>query len=78
MGTIDARDRKERDILLQLRDVFRQNEEGTALCVNLLLSDKTLVKKIRAYAKMSGYESEYEDRDGYFEIRIYGTSCRCG
>jgi hypothetical protein len=78
MGAIDARELKERDILLQLRDIFRQNEEGTSLCVNLLVADKSLLKKIRAYTKMSGYESECHDRDGYFEIRIFGTSCRCG
>jgi hypothetical protein len=78
MGTIDARELKERDILLQLRDMFRQNEEATEMCVNLLVADKSLVKKIRAFVKMSGYESEVQEKDGNFEIRIFGTSCRCG
>jgi len=68
----------EKELLTQLRDIFRHNDVATEMCVNLLVADKSLLKKIRAFVKMSGYESEVNDKEGGFEIHIFGTSCRCG
>ncbi|MEJ2324905.1 MAG: hypothetical protein P8Y77_08995 [Nitrospirota bacterium] len=74
---IDGRNSDDKEIILRLREIFR-TQGGGQLYVNVAVSNKGLVKKIRAFAKMSGYDTECHDRDGYLEVRIFGSSCRCG
>ncbi len=74
---IDGRTLGDKEIILKLREIFR-TQGGEQLRVNVAVSDRGLAKKIRAFAKMSGYDTECHDKDGYFEVRISGSSCRCG
>ncbi|MGD2079612.1 MAG: hypothetical protein PVJ36_00590 [Nitrospirota bacterium] len=74
---IDARDLGEKEVILRLREIFK-TRGGEQLRVDIAVSGRGLANKIRAFAKMSGYDVECHDRDGYLEVRISGSSCRCG
>ncbi|MEJ2684220.1 MAG: hypothetical protein P8Z71_07480 [Candidatus Sulfobium sp.] len=73
---IDAREIELLDLLLQLKDLFAA-QCGLEVNVDVLVGDFRDSKKISAFAAMSGCQTEIQERDGCYLVRITGSIC-CG
>jgi hypothetical protein len=74
--TIDAREIELLDLFLQLKEIFAA-QCGLEVSVDVLVGNFHDSKKIATFAAMSGCQTETQERDGCYVVRITGSIC-CG
>jgi hypothetical protein len=74
---IDGRQLEERKLLMKLRDAFASRED-LDVSVDVLLPDRALVSRVRAFSSMTGFSTVVEERAEHVVVHITGGSCRCG
>jgi hypothetical protein len=74
---IDARDMEPRALYLRLKELFAENRTCD-VCIKVLLATQADAKKARAFVEMSGFSTYIEEGEGHYNLRITGSSCRCG
>lgn len=47
-------------------------------CIDILVSDKRLMNRLKSFAAMSGYQAAHEEKEGYQLLHLTGGSCGCG
>jgi hypothetical protein len=50
---------------------------GREVSVEVFLSSSGETKRLRAFVSMSGCQTEVEEKEGYYVVRITGSVC-CG
>jgi hypothetical protein len=73
---IDGRDSEMFDLFLQLKEIFAA-QCGLEVRVDVLVENFHDSKRIATFAAMSGCQTETQEREGCYVVRITGSIC-CG
>ena len=74
---LDGRSRGEKEVLLDLRDIFREHAEKE-IVLDVLLSEPDLMKRVRSFCAMSQLSTTLTEEEGHFVVAVRGAPCRCG
>lgn len=73
--TIDARKgRDARELFHKLKDILAK-EIGKEVIIEVMVATNDIAKKVRAFAEMSGCQTEIEEKEGYYIARVTGYPC---
>jgi len=74
---LDGRSLEEKEVLLRLRDIFREHAEQE-ISLDVLLADEQLTRRVRAFCAMSQLATSVTKKNGLFAVAVRGRPCRCG
>jgi hypothetical protein len=74
---IDGRNQSLKELLLALRDALK-TQTGQEVSIELLVDKGCDIKTVKAFLRMSGCETEIEERGEGRVMRITGGCCSCG
>ncbi len=74
---IDGRSHGERELLLELRDLFREHAEED-IEFTVLVRDRARAQRVKAFSKFSQLSAEVHDEGDHAAVIISGSPCRCG
>jgi len=75
--SFDGRAVAERDLLLQLRDLFREHAEEH-LAVEVLVPDTDAARRVAMFCSFSGLTPAIERAAEGWRVAAAGSPCRCG
>jgi len=70
----DGRNIEVREVLLRLKEALTSCI-GEEVSIDILLKELDDVRRVKAFASMSGCVTAIEGRDGYYLLRIRGNVC---
>jgi TusA-related sulfurtransferase len=73
---IDGRNLSLQELLLALRDALKM-QPGQEVSIELLVDKGCDIRKVKAFLRMSGCQTEIAARDGGSVVRITGGCCSC-
>ena len=71
---IDARELETHEVLNKLKEIMASSRE-CALFVDIMVRSDSNVKKITAFASMSGCTTGIDKKDDYYIIHVRGIPC---
>jgi predicted metal-binding protein len=74
---IDGRELEVEEVLKEVR-AFLNERVSLEESAEVLVGSPEVAKKVKAFASMTGVETEAQRMDGYWKLRVSGGSCRCG
>ncbi|MHB8882011.1 MAG: hypothetical protein ACYC69_10950 [Thermodesulfovibrionales bacterium] len=75
---LDARNMEQVEIYRLLREAMSSCRLHNDDCINILISDKDLINRVKSFAAMSGYQAVHEEKEGYQLLHLTGGACGCG
>ncbi|MBI5187620.1 MAG: sulfurtransferase TusA family protein [Nitrospirae bacterium] len=74
---IDVRGLEDPEPLKKLKEAL-SSQCATDVFIEVMVDTKEYVKKIQAFASMSGCTTKVEEKNGYWLVRVRGGTCKCG
>lgn len=71
---IDARRLKPEELFMKLKEIL-ESKMGMNVLIEILLDRHSAAKKVRAFVSMTGCQTELEEKDGYYVMRVTGSPC---
>jgi hypothetical protein len=72
--TIDARQLTSEELFTKLRDILASHR-GCDVSIDILLDTRSMSERVKAFVSMTGCQTELEEKNGYYIIRIRGSPC---
>lgn len=71
---IDARKLDLQDLLKQLKDIL-SSKRGCEVSIEVSINTVSDAKRVKAFAAMSGCNTDIDKKDNYYIIHVKGISC---
>lgn len=72
--TIDARELESHELFRKLKDILT-SKVGTDVFIEILFDTRPAAKKVRAFISMTGCQTELEEKEEYYVLRVTGSPC---
>lgn len=76
-AAIDGRSLKEKDVFLQLKEIFQEHAEEEIL-LEVSVNNPELARKIMSFSAISHLSTKARKEGDHCVVTVSGSPCRCG